>query len=200
MKSDAKILVGILGLTLIVLIFIILGASKVTPVSPAVVSRDGEATGSAQARLTLTEFSDFFCPACKTAEPYISQILDKHAGKIKFIYRHFPLPQHPLAFKAAQAAQAAALQGKFWEYKKEIFANQENLQESSFEAIAEHLQLELERFRHDLNSEETLKKVQQDLSDAKTLNLNSTPSFFINGEKINLTSFEDLVRKIESRL
>lgn len=200
MKSDAKILVTIAGLTILAAAAILVTAPKAQPADPALVNRSGQATGSAEARVTLTEFSDFFCPTCKTAEPFIAAIFEKHADKVKFIYRHFPLPQHPLAFKAAQAAEAAALQGKFWEYKKEVFANQENLQESSFETIAERLQLELERFRHDLNSEETLKKVQQDLADAKTLNLNSTPSFFVDGEKINLTSFTDLVQKIESRL
>ena len=149
---------------------------------------------------TLVEFSDFFCSSCKAAEPYVSQLLSKHPKDIKLIYRHFPLPQHPLAFKASTSAEAAGVQGKFWEYKEKLFENQEKLTEKSFDEIANNLGLDLDKFNKDKDSETVLAIVQGDLGTATKLNLGGTPSFFLNGEKITFSSFESLNKTIESKL
>src|SRR3989338_5392999 len=193
MSGDSKILLGIAGLTVIVIGIVVVGSSASgKPADPVVINRGINVRGPESAPVTLVEFSDFQCPACKSFEPVVEEVINKYSDRLRFVYRHYPLPQHDLAFKAAQASQAADLQGKFWEYKKEVFAIQENLKEGSFEEIAQKLGLDLEKFRNDLNDEKTAKKVQQDLSDAKALNLNGTPSFFVNGEKIELDSYQDL--------
>ena len=201
MSGDSKILLGIAGLTVIVIGIVVVGSSASgKPADPVVINRGINVRGPESAPVTLVEFSDFQCPACKSFEPVVEEVINKYSDRLRFIYRHYPLPQHDLAFKAAQASQAADLQGKFWEYKKEVFAIQENLKEGSFEEIAQKLGLDLEKFRNDLNDEKTAKKVQQDLSDAKALNLNGTPSFFVNGEKIELDSYQDLLTAVEAKL
>ena len=201
MSGDSKILLGIAGLTVIVIGIVVVGSSASgKPADPVVINRGINVRGPESAPVTLVEFSDFQCPACKSFEPVVEEIINKYSDRLRFVYRHYPLPQHDLAFKAAQASQAADLQGKFWEYKKEVFAIQENLKEGSFEEIAQKLGLDLEKFRNDLNDEKTAKKVQQDLSDARALNLNGTPSFFVNGEKIELDSYQDLLTAVEAKL
>lgn len=199
MKTDTKILLGILGLTLLAVAVVLATAPKGTAVDPNVVNRGGEATGSAQPKMTLVEFSDFQCPACKSFEPYVNQLLEKHAADLRFVYRHFPLPQHNLALKAALAAAAASEQGKFWEYKKELFANQEKLKDDSFEEIAKKLNLDLTRFNQERDSSELLSKVQEDLKDGQKLNVNATPTFYLDGEKLNLDSFDSLAKAVESK-
>jgi len=201
MSGDSKILLGIAGLTVIVIGIVVVGSSASgKPADPVVINRGINVRGPESAPVTLVEFSDFQCPACKSFEPVVEEVINKYSDRLRFVYRHYPLPQHDLAFKAAQASQAADLQGKFWEYKKEVFAIQENLKEGSFEEIAQKLGLDLEKFRNDLNDEKTAKKVQQDLSDARALNLNGTPSFFVNGEKIELDSYQDLLTAVEAKL
>ena len=200
MKSDTKILLAVLGLTVAVMAIIIFTAGSTKPVDASLVNTGKNVRGPSEASNTLVEFSDFFCPSCKAAEPYVSQLLNKYPKKIKFIYRHFPLPQHSLAFKASTSAEAAGMQGKFWEYKEKLFESQETLTEKSFSEIAKDLGLDLEKFNKDASSEAALAAVQADLITSTKLNLSGTPSFFLNGEKINFSSFESLNKTIESKL
>lgn len=200
MKSDTKILLAVLGLTVVVMVLIVFTAGSTKPVDTSLVNTGKNVRGVDDAKNTLVEFSDFFCPSCKTAEPYVFQLLSKYPKNIKFIYRHFPLPQHPLAFKASTSAEAAGMQGKFWEYKEKLFEKQETLTEKSFSEIAKDLGLDLEKFNKDADSETALATVQGDLSTSNKLNLSGTPSFFLNGEKINFSSFGNLNKIIESKL
>lgn len=200
MKNDTKILLAVLGLTVAVMALIIFTGGSAKPVDASLVNAGKNVRGPNDAANTLVEFSDFFCPSCKAAEPYISQLLSKHPKDIKLIYRHFPLPQHPLAFKASTNAEAAGIQGKFWEYKEKLFENQEKLTEKLFDEIAKNLGLDLDKFNKDKVSGTVLATVQEDLNTANKLNLNGTPSFFLNGEKVTFSSFESLSKTIESRL
>lgn len=201
MSSDTKILLVIATITVGVIGFIVFNSGSATQnIDPAIIGRGGVATGSATPKVTLVEFSDFFCPACRAANPTVDQIIQKDGGQVKFVYRHFPLPQHPLAFKAAQAAEAANLQGKFWIYRDKLFDEQENLKDESFSLIAKDLGLDVSKFNKDIDSTEVIKKVQLDADDAKKLNLPGTPSFFVNGEKIELTTYQDLVKAVEDKL
>lgn len=201
MNSDTKIILTIGGITLAIVAFIVTSSGDADrSFDTSQVNRGGVATGSASPKVVLTEFSDFFCPSCKAVNPVVDQIIEKEAADVKFIYRHFPLPQHPLAFRAAQAAEAANLQGKFWTYRDRLFADQESLIESSFNKIAGDLGLDLEKFKRDLDSDEIVRKIQADEADAKKLNLPGTPSFFVNGKKVNLNSFDDLTKLVEDKL
>lgn len=198
MGNDARILLSILGLTVVITAFIIVASVKGRSDDPLIVNRGGRVLGDAQAQNTLVEFSDFFCPACKEIEPAVDRLLKRHPQDIKFVYRHFPLPQHKLSPKAAQAAEAAALQGRFWPFKERLFAGQEKLNESSFENIAAEIGLDATRFKKDMESVEVREKVETDLNDARRLNLDGTPSFFLNGKKLVLTSgnFVELVESL----
>ncbi|MCL5004303.1 MAG: DsbA family protein [Patescibacteria group bacterium] len=201
MSSDAKILLAIAAATVAVLAFIVFGSQSAgKPVDRAVVERNGQATGSASPKVTLTEFADFQCPACGQIEPLVNSIIAQYGDKLKFIYRNFPLSQHPYAFKAAVAAQAAGEQGKFWEYRQKLFDEQESLSDGSFEQIAKDLNLNLEKFNKDFNSQAMNQKVQADLNDAQKLNLSGTPSFFINGEPVNLASLNDLSARVKEAI
>lgn len=201
MSSDTKILLVIAAITVGVIGFIIFNSGTITQnVDPAIISRGGVATGSATPKVTLVEFSDFFCPACHAVNPTVDQIIKKDGDRVKFVYRHFPLPQHPLAFKAAEAAEAANLQGKFWTYRDKLFDQQDSLTEASFEQIAKDLSLDVNKFKADMDGSDVLKKVQLDQSDAGKLNLPGTPSFFVNGEKIEFATYADLVKAVEDKL
>lgn len=201
MTQDTKIFIGIALVTVAVLAFVVLGAkNQGGPADLSLINRGGVATGSAQPQATLVEFSDFQCPACQTAEAAVAKVLETHADKIKFVYRNLPLPQHSLAFKAAQAALAANEQGQFWPYKEKLFANQESLKEESFQQIAADLKLDLGKFKTDLNSQKTVAQVQQDLNDARSLKLPGTPSFFLDGQRLELNSFDDLNKAVEEKL
>jgi len=201
MSNDTKVLLVIALVTIGVIAFIVFGSGSATQsYDPTVVNRGGVATGSATPKVTLTEFSDFFCPSCRTVNPVVDQLIQKNGDRLKFIYRHFPLPQHPLAFKAAQAAEAANLQGKFWDYKNRLFEDQENLTDASFELISKDLNLDVAKFNKDMNSSEVIGKVQRDERDAKKLNLPGTPTFFLDGEGLNLTNFADLTKIVEEKL
>lgn len=200
MKNDTKILLAVLGLTVAVMALIIFTGDSAEPVDASLVNTGKNVRGMSEANNTLVEFSDFFCPSCKAAEPYVSQLLSKYPKNIKFIYRHFPLPQHPLAFKASVSAESAGMQGKFWEYKEKLFEKQETLTDKSFSEIAKDLGLDLEKFNKDADSETVLAAVQTDMSTSNKLNLSGTPSFFLNGEKVNFNSFESLNKTIESKL
>lgn len=200
MKTDTKIVLSVLGLCTAIILFIIFTAPKPTPLDVTLINEGKNFLGKAEATNTLVEFSDFFCPACKTADPFVTAVAKKYADKMRFIYRHFPLGQHPLAFKAALGAEAAGKQGKFWEYKDKLFAKQESLVELDFLQIATDLSLDMNKFAADLTSNEILKDVQTDLATAQKLNLSSTPTFFLNGQKLSFDSFENLDKAIEAKL
>lgn len=184
-----------------IVVFIVFSSGPANQkVDSANVNRGGVATGSANPKLTLVEFSDFFCPACKAVNPFVENIIEKYGSDIKFIYRNFPLPQHPLAVDAAKASLAASIQGEFWPYRNLLFANQENLKTESFEELAKNLNLDLSKFRQDLQSKDVNQILAQDIKDSRDLNLNSTPTFFLDGEKVELNSFTDLIKSVETKL
>lgn len=164
--------------------------------------------GSETAIVTLIEYSDFQCPACKSYHKIIKQLISEFESDIYFAYRHFPLEQiHQNASLAARAAEAAGKQSKFWEMNDIIFENQkewsnQNNAENTFAKYAETLNLNLEQFKIDINSKEVKNKVKSDYNGGVSLGVNSTPSFFLNGKKLqNPRSYDDfkgLIQKIIS--
>lgn len=151
----------------------------------------GQKIGSDSAKVKLVEFSDFQCPACKSAEPAIKQVLSAYPDNFQFIYRHFPLFQHKNARGAAYLSEAAGEQGKFWEVHDKIFETQDDwsgLNEADatvfFLSLAEQLQLD--------EAKAGQAKIEEDIVEGRRLGVNSTPTFFLNGRKLNLQSFNDL--------
>ncbi|MFZ5424260.1 MAG: DsbA family protein [Patescibacteria group bacterium] len=148
--------------------------------------------GNPEAVVTIVEFSDFQCPACKTAAPVVKTLLRKYDGDVRLVYRNFPLPQHRNAEMAAIAAQAAGQQGKFWEYHDVLFANQDKLREQDLVKYADDLELDVAQFEQDLKNEIFENVIAEDIRDARAIGVSSTPTFYVNGEKAELRAFTDL--------
>lgn len=157
--------------------------------------------GDSLAKVTIVEFSDFQCPYCKIASEEINTILPQYKD-VRFVFRQFPLSSHPLAQKAAEAAEAAGAQNKdkFWEMHDKIFSNQSSLTEDSFEKFATELGLNVNQFKQDLSSGKYKDLTTKDYQDGIKVGVQGTPSFYINGKKINLTSFNDLKTAIDKEL
>ena len=146
----------------------------------------GPSMGPANAPVQIVEFSDFQCPFCSRVVPTMKQIEEKYKGKIHLTWRNFPLPFHDKAMPAAEAAMAAADQGKFWEMHDKLFANQQSLDRASFEKFAGEIGLDMGKFKSALDSGAKKADVQADVEYANKLPGGGmgTPTFFINGRKI----------------
>jgi len=152
---------------------------------PPVSERDQQ-TGNANAPVTLVEYGDYQCSHCAHAHPLLKQLVEEEGGELRFVFRNFPLSQsHPLATLAAQAAEAAGKQQKFWEMHDMIYEKLDGLSRDSFTAFAASLGLDLEKFDADLESDDIAAKVESDFESGIRSGVNGTPSFFINGERIS---------------
>lgn len=139
--------------------------------------------GSPMAPVTIYEFSDFQCPHCRLAAPTLKKIVDDSNGKVKLVFKEYPLPGHPKAREAARAAIAADKQGKFWEMHDLIFKNQDRLQTANFDDYAKEIGLDLKRFRDDVKSKEVDAKIDADRAEGKKAGVDSTPSIYVNDRK-----------------
>jgi len=153
----------------------------------------------------LVEYSDFQCPACLQYQPSLRQLLTELPGKVTLVYRHFPLRQaHPNAQIAAQASEAAALQGKFWEMHDVLFATQSEWSNDAnatekFSTYAQALGMNVEKFNVDINSDEVKAKVNSDLEGGVQSGINSTPTFFVDGKKLtNPKNYQEFKSMIEN--
>lgn len=163
--------------------------------------------GNRTASTTLIEYSDFQCPACGAYYPILKQLHQEFGNELRFVYRHFPLRQiHFNAELAARAAEAAGKQRKFWEMHDMIFENQKEWSErgsarNSFIQYAQSLGLDVERFKNDMDAKETKQKVSANYNGGVGFGVNSTPTFFFNGEKLrNPGSYEEFKAVIQAGL
>lgn len=139
---------------------------------------------AAENKLVVTEYSDFQCPYCKYALPIITKLKASYGDQIELVYRHFPLSAiHPHAEKAAQAAECARKQGKFWTYHDMLFENQDKLNDTYFKDYARVIGLKQKEFNTCLDGGETFQKVKDDFEMGKIQGVESTPTFFI-GERM----------------
>jgi len=184
-----------------IIIFAIVGFSRSgdqdseNPNQPEIVTTEITAAdwvkGNPDAKVTIIEYSDFQCPACLGYVPVIKALIGEFENDIRFVYRHFPLKgTHPNAAPAARAAEAAGRQGKFWEMHDQLFDNQASWSglfsaKKSFVTYAEKIGLDLEQFETDYDSKEIIAKVDDQYDSALAMGLNSTPSFLVNGKRIN---------------
>ena len=153
--------------------------------------------GNEQAAIKIVEYGDYQCPHCGRAYPIIKEIQSTFGDQILFVFRNFPLQEsHRYATIAAQAAEAAGKQGKFWEMHDAIFENQQQLSEEYLDSLAEKLGLDMDQFEQDLNSEEISDKVEDDFESGVRSGVNGTPSFFVNGEKFD-GGAEDLLQVLK---
>ncbi|MFN2576140.1 MAG: DsbA family protein [Pyrinomonadaceae bacterium] len=164
-------------------------ASTPTP-DPAAEAKGAEpphVRGNPNAPVTLEEFGDFQCPTCGTYYPEVKKIENEFGDRLKVIFREYPLlPMHEHALMAAQAAEAAGLQGKFWEMHDKLYETQTTWVEAKdlvpvFVNYAKEIGIDPDRFMKDLNAEEVAVRVFQDGKRAHAFGLKGTPSFFVNG-------------------
>jgi protein-disulfide isomerase len=137
--------------------------------------------GPADAPVTIVEFSDFQCSFCFRANATVSQVLEKYAGKVRLVFKHYPLDFHPDAPLAHRAAMAAQQQGQFWEMHDRIFANQRAMKREDLLAHAKALGLDVPRFTADLESDRFKTVLDRDLAEGGKVGVDGTPTFFING-------------------
>ena len=142
--------------------------------------------GDSNAPVKIVEFADLQCPACRSAAPIVKNVLEKHKDQVYFVWRHYPLSTHKNARLAARAAEAAAIQGKFFEMTDILFTKQPEWSEKSdskdlFVSYAQEIGLDVEKFKADLDASYDI--IDQDFADGNKVGVSSTPTFFINGEK-----------------
>lgn len=148
------------------------------------VGKDDHVQGPSDAPLTLLEYGDYQCPHCGRAYPIIKAIQQRLGAQLRFVFRNMPLNQaHPFAEVAAEAAEAAAAQGKFWEMHDGIYENQATLGPELLLQLAHHLKLDIEMFEDDLKSRKYQAHVKRDFSGGVRSGVNGTPAFFIDGER-----------------
>jgi len=136
--------------------------------------------GAEAAPVQIVEFADYECPYCQQVNADLAKVRDQFGDKVSLVYKDFPLPMHPLAERAAEAARCAGTQGKFWEYHDSLFESK-RLQASDLREQAEKLKLDSARFNQCLESGEQAAAVKKDAKEGQRLGLQGTPSFFING-------------------
>jgi len=140
--------------------------------------------GGEKAPITIIEFSDYECPFCKRAEPTVQQVLKAYGDKVRFVYRHYPLEFHAKARPAAEAAECANAQGKFWEFHDKVFASAD-LSETKLKAIAGEIGLDQAKFDECLAKHASKDAIDKDMADASGVGVTGTPAFFINGRMIS---------------
>ena len=215
MSKETKIVLGVCLVIVAALVLLIVNYSgtstKIEPGS-AMYERleraNSHRTGQPGAKVTLVEFADFQCPACAYVAPITEQVVAAYKDNpdFSFVFRHFPFPQHQNAIAAAAAAEAAGQQGKFWEMYHEIFANQTEWESSAnaaelFAGYAQGLSLGVDQFKADSQSDKYDDFITNDAKDGIALGVNSTPTFFLNGEPIvGVQTFEEFKAMIDAKL
>lgn len=200
----------VLGLVFVVALlfayyFFAMSTRTETPAVDIAISKTDHVRGAGDGKLTLVEFGDFQCPACGAYDPLVRQVVEDNKTIVKFVYKHFPLVQiHQNALLGAKASEAAGLQGKFWEMH-DILYDKQTEWSTGLNArdiimnYAKTLNLDTEKFTDDLNSEVLEDKILAELKEGVTLGVQGTPTFFLNGKKIDnpssLEAFDKLIRE-----
>jgi protein-disulfide isomerase len=139
-------------------------------------------SGAEHAPVTIVEYGDFECPNCKMAVPTPKLLLERFPGRVRFIYRHFPLEEaHPHALAAAEASEAAAAQGAFWVMHDLLFQNQSHLKVADLRRYAGQAGLDLVRFTAEMDDHIYLQKVREHIAGGRRSHVRATPAFFVDG-------------------
>lgn len=163
--------------------------------------------GSPTATVTVEEFADFQCPACADKHPILKEIQSIYGSRIKFVFRHFPLQMHEKAYDAAVAAEAAGIQGKFWDMQNQLYTNQKAWSSDPnykqvFKSYAEKIGLDIAKYETDAAGIQTKGRVDEDVRRGRALNVNSTPTIYINGKSVpyDQMSVQSLRQLIDTEL
>lgn len=165
------------------------------------VEAKGPARGPDNAKVTIVEFSDFQCPFCSRAHDTVEEVMQAYAGKVKLVFRQFPLEFHADAPKAAEAALCANEQGKFWEFHTALFKNQSKLKEEDLKEHAKGLGLDAAKFETCLSSGKMAAVIKEDMAAGRKVGVSGTPAFFINGVMLSgAQPLEEFKRVIDAEL
>ncbi len=178
-----------------------------SPISGEVTEVD-HVKGPETARLTLIEYADFQCPTCAAYAPVLEQLVAAYPEDLRIVYRYFPLQSiHPNATIASQAAEAADMQGKFWEFHDLLFANQDDWSRlanprDTFAAYAQELGLDVEKFKTDMDDKAAKNRVSADYRSGTMAGVGGTPTFYLNGEALeeNPRGFDAFKAVLDAKL
>jgi protein-disulfide isomerase len=172
------------------------------PQSPVfkISTKDQPSLGNANAAVTIVAFTDYQCPSCAAIHPALERVVKESGDKVRLVARDFPLNIHAEAFKAAEAAEAAREQGKYWEYVQVLMQNQSALSVEKLKGYATQLGLDRTRFDAALDSRKFADMVQSDVDDGIKLGLKGTPSLFINGRRVTAKTYEELKESVDAAL
>jgi len=144
-----------------------------------------ERGGGAKAPVTIVEFSDYQCPFCKRAEDSVNKVMTTYGDKVRLVYRDYPLPFHPFARPASEAAACAKDQNKYWEYHAKLFDNQTALQDEKLKQYAKDVGMDEAKFNECFEKKPHKAAIDEDIADGGKVGVNGTPAFFINGRMIS---------------
>lgn len=196
------------GVILIGSFLTIMFLNNPTPTTPGLLSKavtaEDWSKGEKNSKVTLVEYSDFQCPACRNAEGAVQAIMGEFGTHISFTYRNFPLRTiHQNSQISAQAAEAAGMQGKFWEMHSLLFMNQTiwssqpaDVVQATFADYAKQLGLNVEQFKKDMVSEKAASLVDEDAKSGEASGVDSTPTFFLNNKQLKPQSNDDFRKSI----
>lgn len=177
--------------------------------TPKKIVADDHVIGAKDHKIVVMEYFDFECPGCRSLYPTMEQLRKQYGDKVTFVQRYFPLTSiHQNALASARAGEAAAKQGKFFEMEKLLFTNQDTWKtpvtsanaQKTFEGYAKQLGLNMDQYRKDYASGETLARINRDRASGGELGVNSTPTIFLNGEKVTINAEGDLGNAIAEAL
>jgi protein-disulfide isomerase len=161
---------------------------------------DQPTKGNPAASVTLVEFTDFQCPSCAATKPALDRIAAEYGERVRLVVRDYPLSQHAFAQKAAEAAEAAREQGKYWQYAALLFENQSALQTDKLKEYATRVGLDRAKFDAALDSGRFAESVGRDVRDGDRVGVMGTPTVFLNGSRINDTSYDGIKAAVEAAL
>jgi len=162
----------------------------------SIATANSPSRGPAAAPVEIVEFSDFQCPFCLRAHPTVEEVLNTYGNRVRFVYRNYPLPGHPNARPAAEAAACADEQGKFWPYHDRLFATQSKLSEADLKQDAAELGMDASKFNACVDSHKYASKVENDMRAGQEAGVDGTPAFFINGRLISGAQPYDVFKKV----
>jgi len=151
---------------------------------------DSPSKGPASAPVTIVEWADFECPHCRLAAPRLEKVVDAYPGKVRLVYKFYPLQAHVHGESAARAAVAAMKQGKFWQMHHALFENQQAMEPRDIEKYAKEIEVDFAKWKADWESEATADRVSRDRKQGDVVTINGTPTVYINGREYDLTKFD----------
>lgn len=211
-STEGKFVLGVVIVVLCLFAYYFFATSSTVSnkVENITITKTDHVKGAQDGKLTLVAFEDFQCPACGVYDPLVRQVLQDNKNVLKFVFKHFPLTQiHPNALLAAKASEAAGLQGKFWEMHDMLYDKQADWStginaRDVIMTYASILKLNTSKFNEDLNSKTLEEKVLADFKEGVALGVQGTPSFFLNGKKIenpaSLEAFNTLILETAANL